>query len=123
MTFLRAAESGHERSAAIMARWGGRDRPSRAGDAVFVLFLLTQCLDGVFTYVGVLTFGIGVEANPIVAGLMVHFGEGPGLFGAKVVAVVLGMALHLRQVHAAIAALTAFYFGVAILPWTVILFA
>jgi hypothetical protein len=98
------------------------DRPSRIGDLVFILLLVSQCLDGIFTYVGVLTFGLDVEANPIVSGLMMHFGHGAGLFGAKMVAVVLGIGLHLRQVHAAIAALTAFYFAVAIVPWTTILF-
>jgi hypothetical protein len=117
---MTVAERTHE--IGFLRRWNGWDRPSRIGDAVFVLFLLAQCLDGVFTYVGVLTFGPGIEANPVVGGLMLHFGEEAGLLSAKIVAIVLGMALHLRQVHAAIAALTAFYFGVAVLPWTVILF-
>jgi len=96
---------------------------SRAGDVVLVLFLLAQCLDGALTYVGVITFGLESEANPLVGGLMFHLGEGAGLIGAKIVAAVLGIALHLRQVHAAVALLTAFYFGVAIIPWTALLFA
>jgi hypothetical protein len=96
---------------------------SRLGDVLLVLFLLAQCLDGVLTYVGVLSYGPAVEANPLVAGLMLRFGEGGGLLGAKIVASALGIALHLRQVHVAIALLTAFYVGVAILPWTILLFA
>lgn len=97
-------------------------RPSRVGDTVFVLFLVSQCLDGLLTYLGVLTFGPGIEANPLVAALMLHFGYGTGLLGAKVVAIILGIALHMRQVHSALAALTAFYFAAAILPWSTILF-
>ena len=95
---------------------------SRLGDVVLVLFLLTQCFDGVLTYVGVITFGIQVEANPIVSGLMLRFGEGTGLLSAKIVAALLGILLHLRQVHSAVAILALFYFAVAIIPWTAILF-
>ena len=95
---------------------------SRLGDAVLVLFLLAQCFDGVFTYVGVLTFGMEIEANPLIATLMRLFGEGTALFGAKAVAAALGIALHLRQVHSAVALLAVFYLVVAIAPWTAILF-
>jgi hypothetical protein len=90
---------------------------------MLVLFLVAQCLDGIFTYVGVTTFGIAVEANPLIAALMMQFGAGAALVGAKVVAGVLGIALHLRQVHAAVAALTLFYVTIALGPWTAILFA
>ncbi len=121
MTRMGVAESGLA-GGAIAADWNTAGRPSRAADAVFVLFLLAQCLDGIFTYVGVLTWGVDIEANPLISSLMLHFGHGPALLGAKIFAIALGIALHLRQVHGAIAALTAFYFGVAILPWTVILF-
>ena len=103
--------------------WSGSPSRSRFGDVVLVLFLLAQCFDGVFTYVGVTTFGIGVEANPILAAVMLEFGAGAGLIGAKVVASALGIALHLRAVHGAVAALTAFYITVAIVPWTAILLA
>jgi hypothetical protein len=91
------------------------------GDVVLVVFLLTQCFDGVLTYVGVVTFGIGIEANPIIAGLMTHLGHGTALIGAKLVAALLGIALHLRAVHTAVAVLAAFYLVVAVLPWTAIL--
>jgi hypothetical protein len=108
---------------AARARLGGLSRqPSRLGDVLLVLFLLAQCFDGVLTYVGVLTFGVAVEANPLINSLMLRFGEGAALLGAKTVAAALGIALHLRHVHIAIAILTAFYVGVAILPWTVLLF-
>jgi hypothetical protein len=95
---------------------------SRFGDAVLVVFLLAQCFDGVFTYVGVLSFGMDIEANPVIATLMRQFGEGAALLGAKAVAAALGIALHLRQVHGAVALLAVFYLVVAIAPWMAILF-
>ena len=97
-------------------------RRSLFGDLVLVVFLLAQCFDGVFTYVGVMTFGIGVEANPIISTLMTHLGHGTALMSAKIVAAILGIVLHLRQVHGAVALLTVFYLTVAILPWTFLLF-
>jgi len=93
------------------------------GDFVLIAFLLAQCFDGVFTYIGVITYGLGIEANPLLATLMGAFGHGATLTGAKLLAAALGIALHLRQVHAAVAVLTVFYFVVAIFPWIMILFA
>lgn len=95
---------------------------SWVGNAIVIAFLLAQCLDGIFTYVGVVTFGMAIEANPIVAGLMTHLGHGAGLAGAKVMASALGIGLHLHQVHSAVAVLTGFYLTVAVGPWTILLF-
>lgn len=97
-------------------------RQSRFGDIVLVLFLLAQCFDGILTYVGVMTFGVGIEGNPLIGTLMLHVGEGTALVAAKTTAAVLGIALHLRRVHRAVAALAAFYFAVAVLPWLMILY-
>lgn len=96
-------------------------RSSLFGDVALVLFLLAQCFDGVLTYVGVMSFGLGIEANPIIASLMVHLGHGTGLLSAKIVAAVLGIGLHLRQVHGAVALLAFLYIGAAIVPWIVVL--
>jgi hypothetical protein len=97
-------------------------RRSLFGNIALIAFLVAQCLDGIFTYVGVSTFGVGIEANPIVAGLMVHLGHEAGLFGAKAMAGMLGVCLHLREIHRAVALLAAFYFAVAVGPWALILF-
>ena len=97
-------------------------RPSRFGDIALVMFLLAQCFDGVFTYIGVTTFGIGIEANPIISSLMVELGHGTAVLSAKLIAAILGIGLHLRQVHSAVALLAAFYLAVAIVPWMVLLF-
>lgn len=91
------------------------------GDIAILAFLLVQCLDGIFTYVGVNTYGLAVEANPLIASLMASMGHGAALVGAKTVAGALGVCLHLRQIHAAVAVLAGFYVAVAIVPWMAIL--
>jgi hypothetical protein len=101
--------------------WNAQAR-ARLGDLALVLFLVAQGFDGVLTYVGVVSFGSGIEANPLIATLIGYLGAGAALTAAKGVAALLGIALHVRGVHVAVALLTAFYFIVAILPWMVILF-
>lgn len=86
-----------------------------------VAFLVAQVLDGIFTYIGVNTFGLGVEANPLIASLMASVGHGTALLGAKSLAGALGVCLHLREIHAAVALLAGFYMAVAIVPWVAIL--
>lgn len=93
------------------------------GDIVLVTFLLAQCSDGVFTYIGVLTYGLGIEANPLIAALMAAVGHGLALIIAKTLAALLGICLHLRQIHSAVAVLAAFYISVAVVPWMMILFS
>jgi hypothetical protein len=87
------------------------------GDAVILLFLLVQAADGAFTYLGVHTMGLGIEANPLLVTLMVSIGAAPALLSAKVFAALLGISLHLIGVHRVVASLTAIYAGGAILPW------
>jgi len=89
---------------------------------VLVTFLLAQVLDGAFTYMGVLTFGPSIEANPVITSLMLHLGHGTALMMAKLLAAVLGIGLHLRGTHGAVALLAGFYVSAAILPWVLILF-
>jgi hypothetical protein len=102
--------------------WNQPRRRSVFGDVVLLAFLLLQCLDGVFTYVGVITLGSRIEANPLIAALMAHFGDAAALVGAKLLAAVLGIGLHVGQIHTAVALLAAFYLLVAIVPWIAILF-
>jgi hypothetical protein len=102
--------------------WSLRPRHFVFGDFVLVVFLLTQCLDGIFTYVGIITFGPGIEANPLIGALMLHLGHAGALMTAKTMSASLGIALHVRRVHGAVALLTGFYLSVAILPWIAILF-
>lgn len=92
------------------------------GDLAVIVFLLAQVLDGALTYIGVSTYGIAVEGNPLISWLMTSLGEGPGLATAKVTAGGLGIALHIAGVHKAVALLAGFYYVVAIGPWVTILY-
>lgn len=106
----------------MLSRWiFNRSRASTFGNAAVVAFLLVQGLDGVLTYIGLVTLGPQMEGNPFVASLMVAFGMGAGLTGAKLVAAVLGIALHLTGVHRLVALLAGIYFAVAVIPWTALL--
>jgi hypothetical protein len=102
----------------------GKRRPSGRlfGDLAVVVFLLAQVSDGVLTYIGVSTYGLSIEGNPLIGWLMTAMGEGPGLAAAKVTAGFFGVALHLSAVHKAVALLAAFYIVVAIVPWVAILY-
>ena len=91
------------------------------GDLIVVGFLIVQCLDGICTYLGVLWWGPGIEANPLIGAAMAAAGLTAGLAGAKLVAVASGILLHLLRVHYLVALLTALYVVVALLPWAILL--
>jgi len=95
---------------------------SRFGDVALVLFLVAQASDGVLTYVGVSTFGHGIEGNPVIIWLMGVLGDGAGLATAKLAAGMFGIVLHLSDVHKAVAVLAGFYLIVAVAPWVAVLF-
>ena len=106
-----------------MVNLGTRRTPGRLfGDLAVIAFLLAQVSDGVLTYIGVSTYGLSVEGNPLIAWLMASLGEGPGLATAKVTAGGFGIALHMAGVHKAVALLAGFYLVVAIAPWVTILY-
>ena len=101
--------------ARLYRRW---DTPRCAfGDFAVLAFLLAQCVDGVFTYLGVTFWGLQAEANPLVSSAVLVAGLGPGLAGVKLIAVGLGIALHRFRVHNIVALLTAVYVAAAIVPW------
>jgi len=102
--------------AVLSKRW--TEPKSMFGDLAVVTFVLMQCLDGVFTYLGVRIWGPTIEANPLISSAMSTAGVAAGLGGAKLVAIGFGMLLHLRRVHYVVALLTAIYFTIAVLPWT-----
>jgi len=111
-----------------LRNWGGkvgtRGRTGRDifGDVALMVFLLAQASDGVLTYVGVSTYGLHIEANPLIGWLMTILGEGAALATAKGAAVIFGIALHLSAVHRAVALLAVLYLAVAVFPWITILF-
>jgi uncharacterized protein DUF5658 len=100
----------------------GAIQRSLFGDVVLVAFLLAQASDGVLTYVGVSTYGVRMEGNPLLGWMMSTMGQGAALTAAKTTAGVFGIALHLTSVHRVVALLTAFYVAAAVLPWIGILF-
>ena len=110
-----------EPQGATLGSAGGTGR-NVFGDAALFLFLLAQALDGALTYVGVSTYGMHMEGNPLIGWLMAAMGHGPALATAKVTAGGFGIALHLSQVHKAVAFLAIFYVIVAIFPWLTILY-
>ena len=99
-----------------------KSRSARFGEIALLVFLIAQFTDGIFTYLGVATFGMSVEANPVVVGLMTHLGHGIGLVSAKMMAAVLGVCLYRREIHSAVAMLAGFYLTVAVAPWAMLLF-
>ena len=99
----------------------GTTERSVFGDVALLVFLLAQAFDGVLTYVGVRTFGLHAEGNPLIAWLMTVLGHGPGLAAAKLAAGSFGVALYASNVHKSVAALAVYYLVVAIAPWIVIL--
>lgn len=107
-----------------MLKVGSTGTTSRSlfGDVVVVAFLIAQASDGVLTYVGVRTYGVHIEGNPLLGWLMAWVGQGFALAAAKAAAGAFGIVLHLTSVHRVVALLTAFYFAAAVLPWIRILF-
>jgi hypothetical protein len=92
------------------------------GDIALIVFLLAQAGDGVLTYIGVHTYGLRAEGNPLIAWMILALGQGPALAAAKIIAGLFGIALHASAVHRAVAMLAVFYVTVAILPWMRLLF-
>ena len=91
--------------------------PHRMGDLAVIAFILVQYLDGALTYLGLHSWGPAVEANPLVSSAIGLAGIGTGLAVTKLVAIAMGILLHLQGIHRAVAFLTAFYVAVAVVPW------
>jgi hypothetical protein len=87
------------------------------GDAVWIAFVLTQAADGVLTYLGFHTFGLGSEGNPIVAWYVSVIGASGALVGAKALSVACAAFLHVQGRHAWVAVLTGLCLSAAVGPW------
>ena len=94
---------------------------SRAGDIIFLVFAVVQIADGWMTYQGIRVYGPGIEANPLIVWYASIFGAAAALTGAKALAVMCGVILHLLARHVAIAFLTITYVIAALWPWTQLL--
>jgi hypothetical protein len=85
------------------------------------VFLVAQVCDGVFTYVGVHTFGASIEANPVLAWYIAGLGLGTALIAAKGLAFSCAALLYFLDWHRTLAALAALYAVVAVVPWLTLL--
>ena len=94
---------------------------SRAGDIIFLVFAVVQIADGWMTYQGIRVYGPGIEENPLIVWYASIFGAAAALTGAKTLAVMCGVILHLLARHVAIAFLTITYVIAALWPWTQLL--
>ena len=91
------------------------------GDVIWVLFVVAQAADGVFTYLGLRTFGVAMEANPLLNWYVVTFGIGAALASAKLLAAACAAFLHRVGRHRTLASLTVLYLLGAVWPWTQVL--
>ena len=93
---------------------------SREATSVFAMFLTIQVLDGLFTYWGVSTLGVGVEANALLVTSMGAMGAPRALLSAKLLACLCGYILYRTECHRPLAITTGLYLGMAIVPWLLI---
>src|SRR5258708_19749860 len=100
--------------ALLYKRWA--EPRSLFGDLMVVAFLVMQCLDGVFTYLGVGIWGPTIEANPLISSAMAVGGVVSGVAAAKLVGISFGIVLPLRPVHHPVAPLSLIFPPPATLP-------
>ncbi len=87
------------------------------GRLVFAVFLVFQAADGLITYGAVSIYGSIAEGNPLLQMLIDLADAGPALFSAKLLASGCGAILYTAGFTRILAALTAFYFFGALVPW------
>ena len=93
-------------------------RQWRFGEIALVIFIVTQALDGVLTYMGIRRFGTDIEANALITWYALSVGAGRALIGAKAFAVVCATILYMNNRHRVIGILTVMYLAAAVWPWT-----
>ena len=91
------------------------------GIGALIAFVIAQLCDGLLTYIGVHTFGQGIEANPILSWYIVAFGAGAALVAAKGLAIACAVLLYRFAHYRTIGALTLFYYALAVQPWVSLL--
>lgn len=96
-------------------------RTSFFGDLVWLAFVAAQAADGVLTYLGMLTFGLTIEGNPVVAWYATTLGPAHALVGAKLLSITCAGFLHMSAMHRAIGLLTIVCLLAAVWPWIALL--
>jgi hypothetical protein len=90
-------------------------------EVLWLAFVTVQALDGAMSYVGVSLYGLGIEANPLVAWYLSLFGPAVGFTAAKLFAVTCGAVLYYTARYRWVAILTLFYLVFAVGPWVHVL--
>ena len=91
------------------------------GDTIWIAFVSVQAADAVLTYVGIVLFGIGIDANPIVARCLMTLGPSAGLICTKLFAIGCAALLHCLARHRIVGVLTIGFLLGAISPWVQVL--
>jgi hypothetical protein len=91
--------------------------------ALLGLFVILQLADAWLTSAGVERFGLGAEANPLLAIPMAMFGAATALAIAKGAAIAGAVVLYRLSRHTLLATLTFTYMFVAVMPWALALAA
>ena len=86
-------------------------------EAIWIAFVVVQALDGAMTFIGMNTFGMRIEANPLLVWYAQALGPALALAAAKLFAVACGAALYLTAQHKTLGALALMYVVGAIGPW------
>ena len=87
------------------------------GNAMLLAFLLAQACDGVLTYLGIMSYGVQIEGNPIVAWYITELGVGVAIAAAKGFATACAATLHVYARHRTVGLLTILYLTAAVWPW------
>ncbi len=88
---------------------------------MLVVFIVSQILDGGFTYGGVQRLGIDVEMNGLLVTMMHAIGPAAALTAAKTLACFCGVILYLTSHYRALAVAAGASIGVAVVPWCIVL--
>jgi uncharacterized membrane protein len=90
------------------------------------LLILVQILDGLFTAIGINSFGIAIEGNPLIRSAIEVWGVVPTLFSIKLatITVTIFLMFMVREVEwlrKALQLTVGVYLLAAIIPWSAIL--
>lgn len=91
------------------------------------ILVVIQILDGIFTGIGVMIYGPGIEANPIIRSLIESWGPANAMLCVKTVAIAIVLFLaylsnYVNWMPRAMRIVIGIYMVSAIIPWSLILY-
>lgn len=118
------------RATALKSKAAALTYETSTADAIVLASILItiQVLDGILTSMGITLHGIPAEGNPVLRSMMNQIGVGATLISAKGLAIIMSVYLvsltsKIHWLRFALKATTILYLGMAIIPWTIILFS